>query len=167
MASARKSLLYRLRLKFKFWLAFQVLVPTLSVALIWPAHVLFNRPFGFERTFSGADLLLLGALLLFGAMIDIYYEQRASNLLDDDVLDTLYIVNGAAGLLLMIIYGFLRIYMVLYDFPQTATVSPPDEVKGCAYASLIGLIAAAAWSGFTIHRSYDELLKGSVSRRVS
>jgi hypothetical protein len=158
MPGPRDKLLYRLRLKFKFWLAFQVLIPLVSIALLWPASELFHRPFGFERTFSGAELLLLGAFLLFGAMVDIYYEQRTNKRLNgSDRLDTFYISNFTIGVIFLLVYGCLKIYMLLYDFPRTGVTPPAKEVAYCAYTSLFGLVAAAVWASLSIHVSYREL----------
>lgn len=158
MVGSRGKLLYRLRLKFKVWLAFQVLIPLVSVFLVWPAHSLFQRPFGFERTFAGAELILLGALLLFGAMVDIYYEQRTNKrLATSETLDNYYIFNFTLGMIFLIVYASLKIYMILYDFPRTAATPLSQEVAFCAYASLFGISFAAVWASLSIHASYAAL----------
>lgn len=150
---------YELRLKFKFWVCFQVAIPILGTFLVWPFHTLVARPFGFERTFGTAELLLLGAILLFGAAIDIlYHEKTEPRLRFATQLDNYHILNFLFGVLFLIFYIFIKSYVTLLDFPSGIVAKDMTKLRFCAWASLSGAIAAAAWSALTTHMASKIIL---------
>jgi hypothetical protein len=55
------------------WFLFDYCLPLIFIMVFWPiALYLLKIPYAFERVFSSADLIPLGALLMLGSVREVY-----------------------------------------------------------------------------------------------
>lgn len=143
----------------------QIVLPFLAVVLCWPAAwKFFNVNHAFEKTFVGADLLLLGALLAFAIFVEIWSEQLQNQRLKKiKALDVNLILSIALAFIFLFFYGLIKAKSLQYDFPTAQTSQPPIEVSNCVWFSLTGGVFAVFWSvAVTIH-SYRKFLEADIA----
>jgi hypothetical protein len=152
--------------KFKGWLIFQAIIPYMAVIACWPMACFNKVPFAFQKTFIGADLLLIGALLLTGIVVEIWSEQRHKpELSKAGSLDSYFFYTLLLAISLLFVFGFIKSASLGIEFPDTNTNIGPDldwTVLVCVWSCILGGLCALIWSIFITARMHRCFLDAEV-----
>jgi hypothetical protein len=147
------------------WVILQALIPAFVVVLTWLAAAhLFNVDFAFQKTFIGADLVLVGSLLLMTLIIDIWAEQRQLNASKGMLsLDRLWIVSAGFTFLAVMCFGFLKVKALQYDFPQRGAAVDPS-IDMCIGANIVFGLFAIIWGAAVAVFAHRKFLEAELLR---
>ena len=146
-------------IKLWAWILLQAVLPCGVVVLTWlAAKLLFGVQLAFEKTFVGADLILVGALVLTTLIIEVWAEQRRLRQRTKfRALDRLWIVSAAFTFFAIACFGLLKAKAVQYDFPQKGDVD--RSIEACAVANIVLGAFAIIWGSAVAvfaHRKFLE-----------
>lgn len=129
----------------KLWIALQIIVPSFILIFVWFYSAIYcqlSHPF--YKTFSGADLILAGALMTIGIFIEAQSEALSSAYPNRQNPDTLYLL--IIGILLLIVYGFLKASSFNFSYPALSKDAPELPIIMNSAISILSFFCAVAYS---------------------
>lgn len=114
------------------WLTFDVIVPILLVALVYPFAASFGKIHYLGlKVFSGGDLIAIAWAILFPVWVKLYAIRDAD---DENAWAFFY------GFLWLafdaVVYLIIKIYIINYDFPSKDNEEIAYQIYGCLCASI-------------------------------
>lgn len=151
-------------LKLWAWVVLQALIPAVVVLGTWlVSDFLFNVHFAFQKAFVGAELVLVGSILLMTLLIDIYIEQRQTNARKGMVsLDRLWIVSAFLTFVAIFCFACLKIKALGYDFPPNGPVDPSINI--CIRINIVFGLVAIIWGTAVAVFAQRKFLEAELSK---
>ncbi|HEV2694135.1 MAG TPA: hypothetical protein VG347_14665 [Verrucomicrobiae bacterium] len=130
------------------WAMFQVFVPFVFVIVCWPIAALGKVDSAFERTFFGADTLLVGAMLFIAIVIEIHIEKNLNNhLFKKRSLDCYWYFSLFFVLLFLVFYAAIKYKSMTFESTSATAHNYSDPmVQRAVYGCISGGILAIVWS---------------------
>jgi hypothetical protein len=128
------------------WVFLEVLLPVSLVGvLFWPVTcVVWPLAHPFERVFASADLLPLGAMILFGLCSEIEHGV-VFEWFQSAFLECLRDIAAWAGGLCFLVYGFCRAKYMQYPFPDAGQMVS-NSMTWIAWFSVSVILVAVVYS---------------------
>lgn len=162
--SRKEQLRFDHFVKLVCWVTCQIILPLIAMVIIWIlSDRVWNIRFAFQKVFITADLLLLGVILVFTLLADLFVEilqiHTRSKLSSVIVL---WFINFAVAFVGIIIFVALRLKSIGVDFPKSGAITDPGVQTCIAWNIALGLmiIVWAAASAIYAHRKYMTALLG-------
>lgn len=163
-SSRKEQLRFDHFVKLVCWVTCQIVLPLIAMVIIWIlSDRVWSVPFAFQKVFITADLLLLGVILVFTLLADLFVEIlqiRTRSKLSSVIV--LWFVNFAVAFVGIIIFVALRLKSIGVDFPKSGAITDPGIQTCIAWNITLGLVIIvwAAASAVFAQRKYLTALLG-------
>lgn len=105
------------RKSLRSWYLFDFGLPVVLIMISWPiAKYLIGIDYAFEKIFSAADLVPIGAVLLLATSREIDIESRMGRIVED--LDLYKQLGLWIAIVFLLIYMALKYFSLTYNYPD-------------------------------------------------
>ena len=128
------------------WVFFQVLVPYAFVVACWPIAFLGNVDFAFEKTFFGADSLLVGAMLFIAIVVEIHIEKnQRKHLFYKRSLDLYWVLSFVFVIMFLVFFSAIKYKSMTFESTLKANHDYSDykvhlAVIGCIWGGILAIV---------------------------